>query len=374
MSILLQPETLLRRGFYWMLFSSLLILAGCDDNYPKDWPWVDVPFFSSCPDISGTYSIGSSNEDGIGRSANMGDTLFRNILPRERSSQRWNWETMTISGDASQQLDITLMRSAQTLDFYLQREFAQGSKDYYRNRYNNMMNPATRWRNSFAAMTDDEYEANLDKLYLTPQVHHVLKNGEDYECDGGWISGERLVHDPGPDRNNPRPDVVNGVVRFGKDTAGYLVAESIYPEDVELSLWCGDGCKGIALGTWTMHKWRHWEPAQPAWKGERSRPWAEPFKNIESRTGNGTGGVLRLVEVRRLVTPTILPPATLIDLEPTGKDMILVVNGPDKESLNKMFKGLGSIFTFYDVRVQELARRPEGGWNIRVLLVLRPRE
>jgi hypothetical protein len=100
-----------------MLFSSLLILAGCDNNYPKDWPWVDVPFFSSCPDISGTYSIGSSNEDGIGRSANMGDTLFRTILPRERSSQRWNWETMTISGDASQQLDITLMRSAQTIGF-----------------------------------------------------------------------------------------------------------------------------------------------------------------------------------------------------------------------------------------------------------------
>jgi aconitate hydratase 2/2-methylisocitrate dehydratase len=80
--ILLQSETLLRRGFCWMLFSSLLILAGCDNNYPKDWPWVDVPFFSSCPDISGTYSIGSSNEDGIGRSANMGDTLFRTILPR----------------------------------------------------------------------------------------------------------------------------------------------------------------------------------------------------------------------------------------------------------------------------------------------------
>jgi hypothetical protein len=58
---------------------------------------------------------------------------------------------MTISGDASQQLDITLMRSTQTLDLYLQREFAQGSKDYYRNRYNNMMNPATRWRNSFCS-------------------------------------------------------------------------------------------------------------------------------------------------------------------------------------------------------------------------------
>lgn len=349
------------------------MLAGCD-NYPKDWSWVDTPFFASCPDISGTYLIGSNNDDGVGRWAKMGDTLFRGILPFERSSQRWNWETMTITGDASQQLDITLMRSAQTMDFYLQREFAQGSKDYYKNRYNNMMNPATRWKGSFAAMTDDEYEANLDKLYLTPQTHRVLKNGKDYECSGGWITGDRLVRDQGPDRNNPRPDFIDGIVRFGKDKAGFLVAESIYREELQFNVWCGDGCKGFSLGTWTMHDWRHWEPAEPAWKGERSRPWAEPFKNIESRTGNDTGGVLRLVEVRRLVTPTILPPATLTDLEPTGKDMILVVNSPDKESLNTMFKGLGSIFTFYDVRVQELTRKSDEGWSMRILLVLRPRE
>lgn len=349
------------------------MLAGCD-NYPKDWRWVDTPFFASCPDISGTYLIGSNNDDGIGRSAKMGDTLFRGILPFERSSQRWNWETMTITGDASQQLDITLMRSAQTMDFYLQREFAQGSKDYYKNRYNNMMNPATRWKGSFAAMTDDEYEENLDKLYLMPQKHHVLKNGQDYECSGGWLTGDRLVRDQGPDRNNPRPDFIDGIVRFGKDKAGFLVAESIYQEEQQFNVWCGDGCKGFSLGTWTMHDWRHWEPAEPAWKGERSRPWAEPFKNIESRTGNDTGGVLRLVEVRRLVTPTILPPATLTDLEPIGKDMILVVNSPDKESLNTMFKGLGSIFTFYDVRVQELTRKSDEGWSMRILLVLRPRE
>jgi hypothetical protein len=39
-----------------------------------------------------------------------------------------------------------------------------------------------------------------------------------------------------------------------------------------------------------------------------------------------------------------------------------------------MFKGLGSIFTFYDVRVQELMHKPDGGWSMRILLVLRPRE
>lgn len=361
---------ILRRLF----FLPLLLLVGCD-NYPEDWSWVDVPFFASCPDISGTYLIGSSNDDGIGRSARMGDTLFRSMLPFERSSQRWNWETMTIAGDASQQLDITLMRSAKTMDLYLQREFAQGGKDYYKNKYNNMINPATRWKGSFAAMTDDEYEENLDKLYLTPQTHRVLKNGADYECSGGWITGDRLVRDQGPDRNNPRPDFIDGIVRFGKDRAGFLVAESIYREEQEFNVWCGDGCKGFSLGTWTMHDWRHWEPAEPAWKGERSRPWAEPFKSNESLSSyNDNSGVLRLVEVRRLVTPMVLPPATLVDLVPAGKDMIILVDSPDKDPLNKMFKGLGSVFTFYDVRVQELTRKPDGGWSMRILLVLRPRE
>ena len=355
------------------VLACLFLLAGCD-NYPEGWSRIDHSWFSKCADISGTYSIGSSNDDGIGQSANMGDTLFRSILPLERSSQRWNWETMTITGDASQQLDIILMRSAQTMDSYLQREFSQGSKDYYRNRYNSMMNPATRWKGSFAAMTDDEYEKNLDKLYIAPQTHRVLKRGKDYECSGGWLTSDRLAHDPGADRNNPRPDEIDGIVRFGKDKAGFLVAESIYEEEQQFNVWCGDGCKGFSLGTWTMHNWRHWEPAEQAWKGERSRPWAEPFKNIESRTGNDTGGVLRLVEIRRLVTPAISSPATLVDLEPTGKDMFLVVDSPDNESLNKMFKVLGSTFTFYDVRVQELVRKPEGGWSMRVLLVLRPRE
>ena len=357
-----------------MVISSLLILAGCD-NYPKDWSRVDAPFFASCPDVSGTYHIGSNNDDGIGMSANMGDTLFRGILPYPRSSQRWNWETMTISGDASQQLDITLMRSAQTIDFYLQREFAQGSRDYYKNRYNNMMNPATRWKGSFATMTDDEYEANLDKLYIAPQTHRVLKNGKDYECSSGWLTSDRLVRDQGPDRNNPRPDFIDGIVRFGKDRAGFLVAEAIYQEEQQFNVWCGDGCKGFSLGTWTMHTWRHWEPAQPAWQGVRERPWTEPFK-LESTGGSGNNynGTLRLVEVRNLVTPAIQQPVTLVELVPAGKDMMLLVSSPTTEGFNKMFSVLSRIFTFYDIRVQELARRPEGGWNMRVLLVLRPRE
>lgn len=363
----------MKKIFRIILFLSAAILVGCD-NYPNGWSRVDHPWFSTCADISGTYSIGNSNSDGIGQSANMGDTLFRSILPAARSSQHWNWETMTITGDASQQLDITLMRSAQTIDFYLQREFAQGDKDYYRNRYNNMMNPATRWKGSFAAMSDDEYEENLDKLYLSPSQHRILKRGKEYECSGGWLTSDRLAHDPGPDRNHPRPDEIDGIVRFGKDKAGFLVAESIYQEEQQFNVWCGDGCKGFSLGTWTMHAWRHWEPATPAWQGERARPWAEPFKKIESRTGNDLDSILRLVEIRKLVTPTILPPATLVDLIPTGKDMIILVNSPDKNALNTMFKGLGSIFMFYDVRVQELVHTPDNGWSIRILLVLRPRE
>jgi hypothetical protein len=351
----------------------LLALAGCD-NYPDKWIAVNHPLFSRCPDISGTYKIGSNDEKGLGMSANMDDTFFRSILPPP-TVQRWHWETMTITGDASQQLDITLMRSAKTMDAYLQREFEQGSKNYYRNRYNTMQNPATRWEGSFAQMTDDEYEANLDKLYLVPQTHHILKRDNDYECSAGWISSERLSHDPGPDRNNPRPDVVDGIVRFGKDKAGFLVAESIYREQQQFNVWCGDGCKGFSLGTWTMHDWRHWEPAAPAWQGKRPRPWAEPFKGTESaEIDNDLRGLLRLPEVRRLVTPTIVEPASLVSLDPSGKDVIMSVSSPTTDLFNTMFKGLGSIFTFYSVRVIELTHKPQGDWNMRMLLVLRPCE
>lgn len=350
-----------------------VLLAGCD-NYPDGWVRVDHPLFSKCADISGTYSIGSNDEDGTGRNANMDSTFFRHILP-PRTAQRWHWETMTIAGDPAQQLEITLMRSRQTMEHYRQYLFSQGGKDYYKNKFNNMHSSVTRWSGSFASMTDDEFEANLDKLYLQPIQHRVLKRGENYECKGGWLTAERLVNDPGPDRNNPRPDQMIGITRFGKDAAGNLVAESVYPEDMYFSVWCGDGCKGFSLGTWTMHTWRHWEVAQPAWQGVRERPWTEPFK-LESTgdSGNNYNGTLRLVEVRNLVTPAIQQPVTLVDLVPAGKNMILLVSSPTTEGFNKMFKVLSRVFTFYDIRVQELARRPEGGWNMRVLLVLRPRE
>lgn len=354
--------------------SVLIVLAGCDNNYPAGWARVDHAWLASCPDVSGTYLIGSNNAEGVGRDSGMSDTLFRGILP-PRTAQRWHWETMTIAGDPAQQLDITLMHSPQTMENYHQYLFAQGGKDYYKNKFNNMHSPVTRWSGSFASMTDDEFEANLDKLYLAPVQHRSLKNGKDYECAGGWITGERLVSDPGPDRNSPRPDFMDGIVRFGKDKSGFLVAESIYRQEQQFNVWCGDGCKGFSLGTWTMHDWRHWESAQPAWHGEREKAWAEPFNRDNTiSTGNNYESTLRLVEVRNLVTPAIQPPLSLVDLVPTGKDMVLLVNSPTTEGFNKMFQVLSRVFTFYDIRVQELVRKPEGGWSMRVLLVLRPRQ
>lgn len=359
----------LYRGFFLIL---ALLLAACD-NYPAGWPGVDRPFFASCADISGTYSIGTNDEDGTGRNANMDSTFFRNILP-PRTAQRWHWETMTIAGDAAQQLDITLMRSPQTMENYRQYLFAQGGKDYYKNKFNNMHSPVTRWSGSFARMTDDEFEANLDKLYLSPVQHYSLKKGKDYECAGGWITGERLVNDPGPDRNFPRPDFIEGIVRFGKDKAGNLLAESVYPEEMYFYVWCGDGCRGPSLGTWTRHKWQRWEAATPAWRGEIPRPWAEPFQREHyGQTPDDSRISLRLTEVRQTLVPMIAAPARVVELKPAGNEVLVFIDSPVLDPYHRMFETVERSYAFSRVQADALERTADGGWRMHLLLGLKPK-
>ena len=126
-----------------LLVLCALVLNGCD-GYPADWKSVKTPLFASCPDISGTYRIGSNNEEGVGESHRLENSLFRNILP-SRMAQRWHWETMTISGNPQQALQVTLMRNPQTMDNYRQQLFARGGMGYYQRQYESMHSAKTRW-------------------------------------------------------------------------------------------------------------------------------------------------------------------------------------------------------------------------------------
>ncbi len=349
------------------LTGMLLLLAGCD-NYPDEWPHLDKPLFARCPDLSGTYRIGSNNENGVGEHAAMYDTLFRGILGSE--PQRWVWETMTIRGDPDKQLDITLALSPVTLAN--NRKAIANYGEYYRKQYDGFQTPAQRWSSGFNRMTDEQYEANLMTIYRWPFAHRVLKNGDDYRCQGGWLVGERLVHDPGPDRNSPRLDYLDGIVRFGRDRKGGLVAEAVYEQHQKFNVWCGDGCKGFSLGTWTMHDWRHWEPAAPAWTGDVPRPWAQPF-TADEPFPEGDSSLARLAETRQLLTPLLPSGITIEGLKPAGDDAVTaVLVTADKSRFPAMFEAIERSYLFYRDDVMAYSQSVDGKHTLRLRLQLKP--
>lgn len=353
------------------LAALLATLSGCD-GYPRDWPGLDRPLLGSCPDIRGTYAIGSNDEDGTGRNAGMDSSFFRHVLP-PRTAQRWHWETMTIAGNPAERLEITLMRSKATQDAWRQRLFEKGGMGYYEKQYKTMHDPATRWSGSFARMTDAEFQANLDKLYLAPVAQVTLTHGQEYQCDGGWLSGPRLVHDPGPNPHEPRPDQEIGIVRFARDKEGHLVAESVYPEDVFISLWCGDGCKGVSLGTWTMHRWKRWAPAAPAWQGEIERPWAAPFQRPRyGQTPDDPALTSRLADVKATLAPMIAAPARLHDVRVDGQDVVAMIDSPVLTPYHALFETVERARAFTRVTADALERSADGGWRLHLLLGLSP--
>jgi hypothetical protein len=357
--------------FFWFMSLALTLLLSACDGYPKGWSRVSTPWFSSCPNINGTYLIGTNNKKGDGESHNMHDSLFRNVLP-SRKAQRWHWETMTISGDPKESLQITLMRSPQTMDHYREQLFARGGMGYYQRQYESMHSAAARWSGGFAKMTDDEYVRNLNTIFLTPVVQRTLKNGKDYECSSGWITGPRFEHDPGPYSSNPRPDKENGVVRFGKSRDGYLVAEALYREKTTFNIWCGDGCKGFSLGTWDMHKWKHWETASPAWQGEVPRPWAEPFSRTVYPSRDNSYSAGRTSEIDDLARPLLSKGITLDDVQTAGRNAVLIVHAMDTAPFAAYVKALDASYRFTHVNVQSLSRQGEF-WRMAIEVGLKPR-
>lgn len=355
-----------------LLVAVLLLLLSACDGYPPDWSTLDRPVFGGCADINGTYSIGSNDTDGTGRSAGMSNSFFRHILP-PRTAQRWHWETMTIAGDSAKQLDITLMHSQPTMDAWRKRLFEKGGMGYYEKQYKTMHDPATRWSGGFARMTDAEFQANLDTLYLPAVAHVTLTHDTEYHCEGGWLSGPRLVHDPGPDPNAPRQDQEIGIVRFARDKTGYLVAESVYPEAMSLSVWCGDGCRGFSLGTWTQHTWQRWAPASPAWQGEIARPWAEPFQRPRyGQTPDDSRLSTRFEEVRQTLAPMLVAPAHISDVHADGRDVVAIINSPELAPYHALFETVEHTSAFTHVTADALDRTADGGWRLHLQLGLKP--
>jgi hypothetical protein len=83
-------------------------LGGCGNGYPRDWPPVSTPWFASCPDLRGTYRIGDIHEHDALSSWEVGAPFVRRKPDRIEDQ----WESMTIAGNAAEQLTVRFERSA----------------------------------------------------------------------------------------------------------------------------------------------------------------------------------------------------------------------------------------------------------------------
>ena len=95
------------------------------------------------------------------------------------------------------------------------------------------------------------------------EQRHTLKPDVDYRCEGGWlVAVPGAGGPPGAGYN-----AGSSVSRITTDARGGLVANIAGTREVNLSLWCGDGCKPSIPMNENFNLWGHWpaanEPEQP---------------------------------------------------------------------------------------------------------------
>ncbi len=289
-----------------MLAACVALLAACD-GYPSGWAGISgrvLGFSTGCPDLTGTYRLSPAREGGRALSQSLiGRTTANARRPR------WKWETVTIDGDARDSLVLTLRRSPEMQTAYRDSMFAQGN-EWERTR-RRMLDPLSRWRGSLGEMDDSAYAANLRKLTIAGKQREVVVRGQHYECDGGWLVADRLVHDPGPDPSRPRPDTVIGTVSLARDRDARLVFHGEYPEAMSFSIWCGDGCHGIPLGTWTQHDWGRLDSATAPPDLVEATPWAGPFAPDSTMRIWSNPPTQSAAEVALLLQPVLGGPVSL---------------------------------------------------------------
>ncbi len=261
-----------------LALSAASLMAACDGK-PDGWAAIDSGLVSSivakgCPDLTGTYRLHPRVDD-------FGNVMSVTIFDYRLADQghAFPWETMTISGDARTALVATYARSAETMAALHARSEAWwrkiGDRPIAAENYAVMFSPEGRHLPKFAAMSDDEYEGYLKKTFAWPTHSVTVRHGVHYKCSGGWLDNIISVEGVPGQREDGKPVQHYSLsARLARDKAGYLVAHHVRMVRQELTLWCGDGCKGIPLGMWEQHAWGRWAPDQPAWSGPVPRPWA----------------------------------------------------------------------------------------------------
>lgn len=275
---------------HWPLIRALvagcaaLLLTACDGK-PDGWAAIDGGLVSSitskgCPELTGTYRLHPRGDDN-------GNVMSVAIFTSRLSSQStaFPWETITISGDAKTALVATFARSATTMAALHASaqawERKVGMNRIAAENYAVMNSPAGRRLPRFATMSDDEYERYLQKTFAWPTTTVTLRHGVHYSCSGGWLEDLLGVDGvPGQREDGKSVQSYSHSSRLARDKAGHLVAHHIMMVRQTLTLWCGDGCKGIPLGMWKQHGWGRWTADTPAWNGAVPRPWAATVADV----------------------------------------------------------------------------------------------
>ena len=337
-----------------LALAAVPLVSACSPN-PGDWfkaRWEPMAALTQrCPNLEGTYTMAG------GARPPMSQTIFGSYVTG--GNRRFPWETMTIAGQGDDSLVLTLARSQRQRDAFRDAVFARGA--YYEREYRRMHSPAVRWSSGFATMTDSAYAANLETLYLAPVRSYTLRRGEHHTCKGGWLRVDRVVHDPGPDRNNPRPDTVVGEVLLRKGWKGDLVAMAKVREAREFTVWCGDGCKGIPLGTWTARTWGRWRSSAVASDGPSPRPWAEPFE-APPLSRAPTAASTPPEAIADALRPMLPSGARLQTIERDGSGSRAQIASHSTTPMAALIASLRRAYRFRGERVLGISRAADGGW------------
>jgi hypothetical protein len=216
-------------------------------------------------------------------------------------------------------------------------------------------------------MTDSAYEQNLFVQFLEPLRRRTLHRGYEYSCSGGWLRVDRVVRDPGPDRNNPRPDTVIGVVHLRRAQGGSLVARADYKDEMELMLWCGDGCRGVKLGRWHVRQWGRWPAAAAPANGVPERPWAEPFEAPPARQ-SARASATAPETIAEALRPLLPVGVELQSIAPDGDGFRALLVSRTTTPFATLLTTLRGAYRFRDQRVLGLAQAPGGGWLLTLAL------
>ncbi|MEZ5512703.1 MAG: hypothetical protein R3F58_02390 [Steroidobacteraceae bacterium] len=222
---------MLRRPTYHLFLAVLVLLAACD-GYPRDWaspaPGLLTRMFDRCPNLAGDYLIGQHLD--AGRWVDDDDfgklPFFLTPIGAQSQARHYPWGTVSVTGDAAQELTITLRRSAERIAAHKAAVLAQRHS-----------RPPQLWPAEYA-------------------MRQTLKRDVHYRCDGGWLVAVPGAGGP-PDAGY---NTGSAVSRITRDARGGLVAHIAGTQERNLSLWCGDGCKGTIPVDEDVNLWGHWPP------------------------------------------------------------------------------------------------------------------